>query len=336
MVKRHEAVTIKDIARMTGFSVATVSQVINGNGHASEATQNLILKCVEETGYIPNTIARSLRKKQDDAVAILLPDISNEFYAQMAKGIQDELYALGRNCVIFNTKYDATVEEHCLDLIVADHVKAIIAINTIQVDVCRLPSDCVVVYIDSCPVSDESNARYIYYHADHEQGAYLATQELIRKGCRNLLMITCKTGEPATEKRRSGFRRACAEHGLSSELSFEADPGDYNEGAQKVIRRLFDKNISFDGVFAQNDIIATGVLAQMLISGISVPEQVKIVGFDDTSFAKYSALPITTIHQPIQEMGREAAKTVLHLAGNSTSHGRNKIFPVELVLRSTT
>ena len=333
---KKENVTIKDVARMANVSVATVSQVINGNGHASSETRERILKCIEELGYVPNSNARSLRRKQDDAVAILLPDISNEFYARMVLGIQDALFTLGRNCIIFNTGYSEILEKRCVDLIIAQHIKAIIAVNCIQVDVCKLPSDCCVVYIDSCPVSEKSNDRYVYFSADHEYGAYLATNELIERGCRSLLMITCKNGEPATEKRKVGFRKACEEHGIKQVMSYEAKPRKYNEEAQKIIHNLLDSKTFFDGVFAQNDMIATGVLAQLLGAGISVPEQVKIVGFDDISFAQYSVLPFSTIHQPIQEMGSEAAKTVVDLLEKRNGGRQNRVFPVTLVRRNTT
>ncbi|MBQ8994329.1 MAG: LacI family DNA-binding transcriptional regulator [Oscillospiraceae bacterium] len=336
MTEKKENVTIKDVARQAGVSVATVSQVVNGNGHASEETKNKILRIIEETGYVPNSNARSLRKKQDDAVAILLPDISNEFYARMVQGIQDTLFSLGRNCVIFNTRYNEDIEKQSIELICAQHIKAVIAINCIQMDICKLPSDCCAVYIDSCPVTEKSNERYVYFSADHEHGAYLATEKLIQKGCRDLLMITCKTGEPATEQRRKGFNRACKDYQIENTLCYEAKPRDYNDAAQKIVQRLLKKGTHFDGVFAQNDIIATGVLTQLLQAGIRVPDQVKIVGFDDISFAQYAVLPLTTVHQPIWEMGSDAAKTVVELLEKGNEGRQNRVFPISLVIRQTT
>ncbi len=336
MSEKKTPVTIRDVARLANVSVATVSQVINNNGHASEETRARVFQCIEKLGYVPNSTARNLRRKRDDAVAILLPDISNEFYARMVQGIQDTLFSLGRNCVIFNTGYREEVEQQCVDLILAQHIKAIIAINCISVDVCRLPADCRVVYVDSCPVSEKGNDRYAYFSSDHEYGAYLATKELISGGCRNLLMITCKSGEPATEKRRAGFRKACEENGIPSSLVFEAKPRDYNDAAQKIIRELLASGTSFDGIFAQNDIIATGVLTQLIAAGIHVSEEVKIVGFDDISFARYAVIPLTTIHQPIREMGEEAAKKVVDLLAHGNEGGQERVFPVSLVRRKTT
>lgn len=328
---------VKDIAKMANVSVATVSRVINQNGRYSQETEKRVRDIIKEYNYLPNQNAKGLRTHRIDAVAIIMPDITNEFYSKMVLEIQNILFRHGFVSILFNTEYSEAIEARCIAHILAQNVRAIVAINSCRISEAKIPHGIKMVYVDSFPSKVPEDCEAVFFTADHEYGAYLAGRELIDRGSRKLLMITSIPGEQATEKRIHGFKQACEESGttLDDNMVFEAKSLSF-DSAYEIMDSAIQQKLDFDGVFCQTDWLASGALAALMDNGISVPNQVKLIGFDDISISSFCVKPFSTIHQPIEEMGKTAANTVLAMLNGKKQPGTTKIFPVTLIRRETT
>lgn len=328
---------VKDIAAMANVSVATVSRVINQNGRYSQETERRVRDIIKEYNYLPNQNAKGLRRHQIDAVAIIMPDITNEFYSKMVLTIQNILFENGVVSILFNTEYSEQIEARCIAHILAQNVRAIVAINSDRVSEAMIPRDVKMVYVDSFPERVPRECESVFFTADHEYGAYLAGRELIDRGSRKLMMITSIPGEQATEKRIQGFKRACEESNivLDENMILEAKSLNY-QSAYKIMNDALKQGLDFDGVFCQTDWLASGALAALIDNKIAVPDQVRLIGFDDISISSFCIKPFSTIHQPITEMGKEAANTILAMLSGEKQQETTKVFPVTLVRRETT
>lgn len=329
-------VSIREISKLTGVSIATVSRVINQNGRFSHETERKVRKALEDTGYTPNLAARSLRTKRVPTIGIIVPDITNEFFARITLELQKRLFGLNYSTIICNTNEIQDIEQRHLHMLRSQQVSGIVYISGAfsgDRDILDLPT----VYIDRKPPFSSDNKDYMLIESDNFEGGYLAGRELLSKGCKELCMIKYKDNISSHNDREAGFLKALREFkcNIPDNAVYTVNEVGVENGYNTANEIL--KDMRPDGIFCSADLLAVGAISAILDSGKKVPGDIKVVGFDDTSIAANSRIPITSLQQPIQKMGELAANNIVNMIEKPTEQDDRKIkLPVKLVVRAST
>lgn len=326
-------VTIAQVAERAGVSETTVSHVLSGNRPVADATQQRVRNAVRQLGYRPNGVARSLRSKRSMTVALIIPDLTNPFYTVLARGLADELDAAGYRVIVCNTDAQRDREQDFIDDMLDRGVDAIamtsyhLATSEVQrvVDL-GVPIACVGESIDH-PNIDQ-------VLADGEQGGYEATRHLLARGATRIAMIT--GAEEFDNARISGYRKALSEagHRFSRRLIRH---GDWTRtGGYDAMQILLAANPRLDGVFCANDLMAIGAMDALREHGLSIPDDVALVGFDDIEAAALVTPALTTVVNPAYDAGRSTAALLLdRMTGRPARRRRVKVLPCTLRLRES-
>lgn len=329
-------VSIREISKLTGVSIATVSRVINQNGRFSRETEEKVRKALEETGYTPNLAARSLRTKRIPTVGVIVPDITNEFFARITLELQNRLFDFNYSTIICNTNEINDIEQRHLLMLRSQQVSGIVYISGAfsgDREILDLPT----VYIDRKPPFTSEHKDYLLIESDNFDGGYIAGREMRDEGCQRLCMIKYKNEISSHNDREAGFLKAVHERGIDLLPGSILTVNDVSvESGYRATMELIN-GIKPDGIFCSTDLLAVGAINALLESGLKVPEAVKVVGFDDTSIAANSRIPITSLQQPIQEIGRLAAQNIVNMMESPQEQdGRQIKLPVKLIKRSST
>lgn len=327
--------SIKDISEMSGVSIATVSRVINKNGRYSKETEERVKAVIEQNHYVPNMVAKGLRTNRMNNIGIIVPDITNEFFVQLVREIEKSLFDSNYSSFICNTNEEAEIERKHLKMLRTQNVSGVIYISgTDMADYSDL-LDTPTVFIDRIPKND--NGKYVVIESDNWRGGFLAGKLLLDKGCRNIVMLTDRRRLSSQRERVDGFLEAHRQAGVPVREDSIVDVEQVTfRQAYNAVCGLLEEDRHFDGVFASTDWLAMGAYVALSERRIRVPQDVKIVGFDDISVAEYNAKPITTIHQQVDMIGKLAARSILDLIQNKPVHLRHHTVPVYLVERATT
>lgn len=303
-------VTIKDIARRAKVSYATVSRALNKKPGVRETTRRRILQLAEQMSYTPNAIARGLVKKQTQTLGLILPDITNPFYPEVARGIEEGADERGFSIFLCNTNWERNREVRYLRLLAEKRVDGIILApidNEVEALERRLTGTIPVVYVSNAPVG----TRHSFVVIDNILGGFLATEHLIQGGYRRIGFVGSTEDSLTIEERLEGYRRALKKYGLPVEKKY-IQLGEFKEEAgYGIIRGMIEGGDFPHAVFAENDLLALGVLHGVKASGLSVPEDVAVVGFDDIPAASYPEVQLTTMSQPSYEMGQKSVEILL-------------------------
>ena len=326
--------TIYDVARLAGVSTATVSRALNGVGRIAPARRASIDAAVEQLGYRPNTIARSLVTRSTQTIAVLLPDITNPFYADLVHGVQQLALARDYTMLLCTTGGDPVQEEKYLEVLRAKQVDGAL------VDGLVLPPARIARFVrDGLPIvcldRDVDSAAVPLVQVDNRHGARLATEHLLSLGHRRIAHVR----GPATgiaDERVAGYGDALAAAGLMPD-GLLICPGDWTErGGRDAVRRLVETETEFTAVFAANDLSALGVLSALSETGRRVPDDVAVVGFDDLRLASFSTPPLTTVRQPAAEIARRATEILFELVDGAQPAQLKHRFEPRLVVRGST
>ena len=328
----NKVVTIKEIAKLAGVSNATVSKVINGKDeHISQATREKILKIVDREGYIPNAIAKSLKLKKTKTIGIIIPDVMNLFFSELARGIEDAAERYGYSVILCNSDNDEKKKERYLTVLQEKMVDGIIltsAENTIKDKLKNISSPLVLLDRD---IDSEENVGKIFI--DNEKGLYDATKFLIGKGCKNIGFISSINRNKLSRDRKKGYEKALREHGMEvREENIYLAAYDVETGYKGALKILEDETI--DGICCGNDLIAMGAIRAVKEKNMSIPERIKIIGFDDIQISRYLDPPLTTMRQPIYEMGESAIKILINII-EKNSVGDTRVLETKLIERGS-
>jgi len=333
-------VSIKDIAKLSNVSTATVSRVLNDNGRFSEETRKKVLDVVKKYGYSTNSVAKTLREQKSHTIGMIVPDISNEFFSSLITQIESYFFDRGISTIICNTNKDADKEKAYLKSLDAKLVDGLICISgQKELDETQLSRDIPIVCIDRKP-KVSSNIAII--GSDHFQGGYTATKLLINKGCKRILLLTKDNNTTSSNERIDGYKKALKDSHVEvdSALIIRASSKKMSkfEIAQKAIEDAIAKGLKFDGIFATNDWLAYGAVQTLKKNKILVPDEVKIVGFDDDSISKYTSPSITTIHQEVTDIAEKAANVLYQQMSKSDMQIKEHYISVatRLIERETT
>ena len=329
--------TIKDIAQRANVSYATVSRALNNKPFVKEATRRRVLSLAKELNYTPNALARGLVKKETRTLGLIIPDITNPFYPEVAQGIQEGAGDSGFSVFLCNTNWDHDQELHYLNLLEEKRVDGIIlAPIENQVDVVephirnRIP----VVYLDKAP----RKTRNSYVMIDNVRGGFLATHHLIEQGYDTIGFIGAAEDSLTIDDRLKGYRMAMEQNRLKVHDDFVRF-GNYRQvTGYTIIQSMIGSGRYPRAVFAENDLIALGVMQGAREAGLKVPEDIAVIGFDDIPFASFPEVQLSTIRQPKHQMGRTAVEIILQQikAGNggpTAASVKRVLLEPELVVR---
>lgn len=332
----NKKISLIDIARLSGVSTATVSRVINNNGRFSEETGERVRKIIEEYGYVPNTLARSLRTNRSQVVGILVPDITNEFFATIAQKIQMELLKHDYSSMICNTDESKEVEIEHLNILRAQLVSGLIYISGSSTMDKELKNNIPTVYIDRKP-HFEDGYQYAYITSDNKKGGYLATKELIDAGCRKIAIVRFERKISSYEERYEGYKKALKDFNIKSEAEqiIFVDKVSINRGYD-IMKNTYENNLDIDGVFFTTDVLAIGALNYLNEMQINVPKELKIVGFDNISLSNITYPKLTTVNQRVDEIAETSVSLLKSMIETDEEVRIEKEIDVELVKRSTT
>lgn len=330
--------TIYDVAREAGVSIAAVSQVINGKGKISEERRNKIFAIMEELNYRPSLIASALTGKKTFTLGLLVPDISNPFFAEIAHAVEDQAHLLGYSVVMCSTHNDDERIERYLTLLQQKSMDGLI-IGT-GMDNVELLSPLVSKEIPIVSIARETLSPYVIpVLVGDFAGGQLAAHHLLGQGHTRIAIIAEDLKVSSSRERIRGVREAMEEAGLElPEDHVLAGGNDLLQVGKRRAMKLLQQADRPTALFCCNDLLAIGALQAAKELGIRVPEELSIVGFDNTILASVTDPPLTTIAQPIEEMGKLAVDLLISELGKKPedrTHSRTVIEP-ELVVRKST
>jgi DNA-binding LacI/PurR family transcriptional regulator len=337
MVTR-ERPTLEAVARRAGVSRATVSRVVNGSTTVAVAIRDAVNQAVQELGYVPNQAARSLVTQRTESIALILPETANRvfsddlFFPAVIRGMSTELESAGKQLVLMMAGSAAShdrVERYAM----AGHVDGVMFASMHGAD--PLPGALfrlgIPVVCSGRPMTP-TDLPVPYVDVDHFGGVAAAVRHLVTIGRRRIATIAGPQDLGAGIDRLAGYRTTLDEAGLTEHVAV----GDFTrESGVHAMRRLLEDDPGLDAVFVASDMMAHGALQALREAGRRVPEDVAVIGFDDVEISKLSDPPLTTVHQPIVDMGRTMAQQILGLVADRGDVPQAVVLPTELVVRAT-
>jgi len=332
-------VTQADVARHANVSQAMVSYVVNKNTTISvpEETRQRILRAMDELGYVPNITARRLRSSKTLTVAGIIPDITNPFYPAFERGIQDIVDQQGYDLIMYNTDGSEEKERKYVRSLLQGRVDGLVGVffHLTARDLRPLIEQNLYVVRLEATAKQNGTLPIDNVFVDNIAAATTAVTHLIERGHRHIGMLTSDYG-PA-QRRILGYQRALEQHGLPQNPAW-VQTGDFNEvGGHETMHRLLAQPDQPSAVFAANDLMAMGAMMAIREAGLTIPDDMAIVGFDDIASSQLVYPALTTIAQPQRHMGQRAAEMLFErLLGGIPEAGRSEQIPYELVVRHST
>lgn len=327
-----DPVTVLDVAREAGVSASTVSRILNGTARVAASKRAAVEDAIRRLEFRPNLSARSLRQGRTMTIGILTQDVESPFYGRAMSGIEAGLAGSGYAPIMVSGHWNATEEAERIHILMARRIDGIVVLNGHMdeaqiVDFARRQPVVVMGRRIAGP-----NVRSI--KLDQSAGGYLATRHLLAMGHRRVAHIAGPRDHEDAIERHEGYLRAHQEAGITPEPQLLVQ-GDFLEtGGLMAMNRLLDGGQPFTAVFCANDQTAYGARMALYRRGVRVPDDVSLVGFDDLPASAFLTPPLTTVRQPLYEMGLYAAHALLQLLG----HPARPVDPpgLELVVRETT
>ena len=325
--------TIYDVAKEAGVSIATVSMVINNTGRISTKTRKKVLKVMDELKYYPSAAASTLTGKSTRTLGLLMPNIANPFYSELARSMEDRADELGYSVIVCSTDYKEEREQKYISLFLRKQVDGFIITSGFNsVDLIKelvdqqIPIILVAYNISKFSLDTVS--------IDDYTGGYQATSYLAELGHQRIAVIT-ETVQSSVDRVR-GYRNALQDYQLvyDDNLCLET-PATVANGA-KATEEFLDLKEPPTAIFAFNDILAIGAMEAVRKRGLSIPEDISIIGFDDTPLASYSNPPLTTMAQPLEDIGYQAIDLIVAEIEGAKRTSQRIMLPAKLVVRKST
>lgn len=330
--------TIKDVAKRAGVSISTVSYVLNNTGKVSEETRKRVLKAIEELNYVPNNFAKRLKRQQYDLVALIVHEIKGPFYDALVRGIQDVLHAFGYNlliyCTLENRKQD--VDKFLKVGIIGGMIIMTPAVK--NEDIIRWANEYKIITLDRT-IKDKEGREIKSVRINNEKGAYEVVKYLYDLGHRRIAFMKGPKDSLDAKERYKGFIRAA--HDLRIEIRNEdiLEGNFTEESGYEVMKGYLSRNSRKDlptALFCSNDEMAIGAMQAIKEIGLTIPDDISIVGFDDIELSSYVAPALTTVKRPMYQLGSLAAHMLLSLLNNTDDFLSDVVLDVNLVVRDST
>ncbi|WP_067922866.1 LacI family DNA-binding transcriptional regulator [Alicyclobacillus shizuokensis] len=323
--------TIKDVAQLARVSVSTVSRVINQNGYVERDTYNRVVAAMETLNYKPNAVARGLVIRKTATLGLIVPDVANPFFSDVARGVEDEAIENGYTVILCNTDWQVTREDMYIQLLRGRWVEGAIIVGN------RAAPEFLMHQLEDVPfilVDSRPNQIVNAVWSNNLVGGRMATQHLIDNGCYRIVHISGPEGSPSALARREGFYQAVLS---ARNVQVSVVSGDFRfDGGYQAAVDLLKCRPHPNGIFAANDMMAIAVIQAANEMGIRIPEDVMLVGYDDITMARCVYPSLTTVAQPAYDMGRTASKLLITQLKHGVSDLQHVEFKPELKLRKST
>lgn len=319
---------IREIAKKAGVGIATVSRYLNDTGYVSDEVKVKIQKVIEELNYKPNALARAIFTKNSKTIGLMVPNISNPFFNQMASVIEEYANNMGYTIFLCNTDDNVEKERNYLDVLQSHRVAGII--------VARSKCEEAYSHIEIPVISFESyiSDKIITVSSDNYNGGKIAFDHLYESGCRNILHVRGPKSFEATEERYRGFLDGAREKNL--EIDFIEFESDFQVTMIESNIEDLNKIGEYDGIFVFNDIAAATVMKFLKQREVKIPEEVQIIGFDNSFICELLHPSLTTISQPIQQIGTAAIGLLIKLINGEEVPIEDHFMETKLIKRETT
>ena len=327
---------MKDVAQRAGVSASTVSHVINETRFVSQDLRERVLRAMRELNYQPNVAARSLRTKRTQVVALVIPDITNPYFPDIARGVQDVAEENDYAVILCNTDRMLSRERRFLNALRRQRVDGLVLNPSVvtSVDLQELLNAQIPVVLIGSQIDQPS---FDVVMVDNVKGAYDAVKHLIDLGHHHIGLVGGTRTTSSGEQRFQGYVRALADHGLPVREGLVTEGPFTHEGGYEGMRRLLALPTPPTAVFASSDVMAIGALVAIQEAGIRVPEALSLVGFDDIAVASITTPKLTTIAQPKYQTGETAARLLFnHIESPSPPQRQKIILDHTLIVRSST
>ncbi len=328
-------VTIKDVAKQAGVSISTVSRVINNSKPVTDEVKQRVLEVIRRTGYIPNPLARSLVTKKSQLIGVIVPEVSDSFVNEMLDGIEEVAKMYDYEILLANTYSDKEQEMKSLNLLRAKQIEGIVMISN------KIDNDH-IEYINSLSIPatyiSKTAREYDINSVDisNKNVTYDMTKYLIDKGHKEIAFIMTSKDKTILERERlSGYEKAIIENNLKLDEKLIRYAGiEYEDGYESMME-LLDENIVPQAVFVTGDEAAIGAINALNDRGYSVPDDVSVAGFSDVKIARIYRPKLTTVHQPLYDIGAVAIRMVIKLINNESLDEKKVELPYRIIERES-
>jgi LacI family repressor for deo operon, udp, cdd, tsx, nupC, and nupG len=327
--------TIEDVAKMTGLSPATVSRALNNHPYVSEEKKRIVLEAAAKLNYHPNASAKKLREQKADTIAVMIPWLTNPFFAYLLEGIDTVATENDLQLLVCQTRNDPQKELGFFTLL-----------QTKQVDGMILTSvenswDTLCNYVEYGPIvmcnEYDKRAELPAVFTDQTYGGYVGTRHLIERGHTNIAFCRGRADSNLVSEREQGFRKAMEEENIPIREAWMLNDVMDLEDGKRAVRKLLNMRHMPTAVFTGSDQVAAGMILEARAHGLRVPEDIAVIGFDDQPIAEVTEPALTTIKQPIKEMGKKAMELMLDAVLHKKKWGKVGIeLPLDLIVRRST
>jgi LacI family transcriptional regulator len=317
---------IQDVAKHAGVSISTVSRVLNGNERVNGEVRKRVEVAVEALSYHPNQAARLLRTNRSRIIGLLISDIQNPFFMGLIRGVEDEALRHEYSLILCNSSESPQREQQYLDVLYAERVAGAIIVPTREQvgeeALKRFRERGVPVVAVDRRVKDKNIDAVL---VDNVQGAREAVAHLVANGYRRIGIITGPTTTTTGRERLEGYRQALQEAGIPLDSSIELRGAFDVESGERLAGQLFDQAAPVEALFVGNNLMTLGVLKSIQARGLRVPEDIALVGYDDIPWAELGSISVTTVMQPVYELGSTAALRLFQRLKNPAIQSRQEI-----------
>jgi LacI family transcriptional regulator len=319
-----------DVSREAGVSAATVSRVLTGSAEVDPRTRKLVLAAVKKLNYRPNLVARGLRRRSTQVIALIVTDIENPFYTAICRGVEDVARTAGYSVILCNADRDIRKEREYLR-VVADQNASGVIISPASAPKTNI-SDLIARGLPVIAVDMALPAASGSVLVDNKEAGALATRHLINRGCKRIACITGPRDNSTAQDRLDGYFRAIAAAEQIKDPHLVVYSNYMEDGGYEAANRILDQKKRPDGLFVTNNRMAVGALRALQERGVTIPDEVNVIGFDELPWALELHPHLSLVRQPAYRIGREAARLLIDCVVGR-EHSPHVILEAELVER---
>lgn len=328
------SVSLRDVAAKAQVSVGTVSNVLNRPDIVSAITLERVQKTIKDLGFVPNAFARHLRAGFSRTLGLIVPDVANPFFTEVARGVEDAASKRGYAVFLCNSDESANKEEKYINVLIQQQVRGILITPSNRDPVhleALLDRGIAVTLLDR----ETKSRTQCSVSVDDVRGGEIAIEYLVSLGHTEIAWVCGPESIPQVSDRGSGVANAAAAAGIS--ISTIRVPLMNSIKGEQIVGEILSLPKLPTAIFCANDIVALGVMKGLLDQGVRIPEQISLIGYDDIAFAPSAAIPLTSIAQPAYQLGVASAELIISECEEGDAHAHQQIrFQPKLVIRAST
>jgi len=332
-------VSIKDVAKIAGVSIATVSRCLNDPERVRENTRIKVQEAIFKTGYSPNTLAQSFRRGKTHVIMIVLPSVGDPFFTNVMRGIRSVAAGKGYSLLINETQFNTMTADEIGAMVVsrqADGIILLASMSPFGTEVLSSKNRRTLPIVIGCETISSDLAGFPSVHIDNVSAAQEATNYLISRGHQKIAFIYGQEKSLLTKDREFGYRASMNKAGIPIKDGWVVEGKLSIEGAIKATRSLLNHHHRPTAIFCANDEMAMGCIHEIKSAGLKIPEDISIIGFDDIRYAEIVDPPLTTIYQPAEEIGERVMYRLLHeIEEGRCADAEPEIVPHKLIIRQS-